>query len=528
MTTTSTSRPRKNYDTVPYPGHPYAQTHPAFLSVLAVLFGMTPPPVAQCRVLELGCGNGANLIPMGDQLPGSTFVGIDTARAQIAAGQATIAALGLGNITLRHQDIMDADFQGDTAPFDYVIAHGVYSWISAEVQERILALCREHLAPNGVAYLSYNTYPGWHMLTMVREMMRYHTWDCDDPVEQVAKALAFLDFMSASVPPEQQAYGNLLRVYGDFLKRKCAQDEAWGHAFVLHDELAEINTPLSFSQFVERAASHGLQYLAETDLPGMLLSNLPPQVAATLSTMAKHQPLVDTEQYLDFLRGRTFRETLLCRTTVRLDRALSPRRLASLFIASPTCPASSSPDLSSAASETFRLPSGEGIGLGHPLSKAAMVHLAAIWPRAISFPDLVAAARLRLELESSPYGAPTAPVGDTPRDEQILAANLLKMATCSTRLLKLSTHPPAIAPTLSHWNFPTARPLARLQSREQTWVTNLLHERVRLDERQRALLQHLDGTRDRAALLAALGAGWSLEDLEREVRWLEHRALLVG
>ncbi len=509
------------------PGHPYAQTLPAFLSALAVLFGMTPPPVARCRVLELGCGNGANLIPMSDQLPGSTFVGIDTAAHQIAAGQATIAALGLPNISLRHEDILD--FQGDTVPFDYLIAHGVYSWVSAEVQERILGLCREHLFPNGIAYISYNTYPGWHLLTMVREMMRSHTWDCDDPGEQVAKALAFLDFLGESVPPEQQAYGDLLRVYRDFLKRKREQDEVWGHAFILHDELAEINTPLYFSQFVERAASHGLHYLAETDLPGMLPMNLPPHTAATLGTLANN--LIDTEQYLDFLRGRTFRETLLCRATVRLDRSLTPRRLAALCIASPARPVSSSPDLSSTASETFQLPGGEGIGLGHPLSKAAMLHLADLWPRAVAFPDLVAAARLRLTRPPSSSAeaaaAATGEVSVSARDEQIVAANLLKMATYSTRLLRLSTHPPAIAPPLSHGSSPTARPLARLQAREQGWATSLLHERVRLDERQRVLLPYLDGTRDRAALLEALGEGWNLEDLEHQLRWLERSALLV-
>ena len=91
---------------------------------------------------------------------------------QIEQGQRQVSALGLANIELRHYNIADVD--ASWGKFDYIISHGIYSWVPAPVRERLLAICRENLAPNGIAYVSYNTLPGWHMRGMIRDMMIYH------------------------------------------------------------------------------------------------------------------------------------------------------------------------------------------------------------------------------------------------------------------------------------------------------------------------------------------------------------------
>jgi SAM-dependent methyltransferase len=171
------------YDAVPYPGYTYTQTHPDRLATIATLFGMTPAPVASCRVLELGCGDGGNLIPMAFSLPGSEFVGVDLAPSTIKVGADKAARLGLTNISLRPLDILDFDLS--FGEFDYIIAHGVYSWVPHEVREKVLAICRTHLAPQGVAYISYNAFPGGHIRQMMREMMQYHTRDILDPQERI-------------------------------------------------------------------------------------------------------------------------------------------------------------------------------------------------------------------------------------------------------------------------------------------------------------------------------------------------------
>ena len=173
------------YDAVRYPNHPHVQTHPDRLATLATLFGMSPAPVERCRVLELGAGDGDNLIPMAFGLPHSEFTGIDFAAGPVADGARVIERLGLGNIRLLAMDLMEVG--EDFGEFDYIIAHGLYSWAPAEVREHMLALCRRHLAPAGVAFISYNAYPGCHIRQMLREIMLYHTAGMEDPEESCGK-----------------------------------------------------------------------------------------------------------------------------------------------------------------------------------------------------------------------------------------------------------------------------------------------------------------------------------------------------
>src|SRR5262249_55523737 len=161
----------------------HAQTHPNRLAVIASLFGMTPAPVERCRVLELGCGNGSNVIPMAASLPESNFVGIDLAGEPVAEGNQMVSELGLQNIRLVHGSV--TTIGDDWGQFDYILAHGLFSWVPAEVRSCILRLCRERLAPEGVAFISYNALPGCHVRNMLREMMLFHTRNFQSPNERV-------------------------------------------------------------------------------------------------------------------------------------------------------------------------------------------------------------------------------------------------------------------------------------------------------------------------------------------------------
>ena len=134
------AEPEDSYDRVLYSSHPSRLTHPDNLATLAVLFGLSPAPVESCRVLELGCGNGANLIPMALTLPGSRFTGVDLAGTPIAAARTLTDELGLGNIAFHQRDIME--LESGFAEFDYIIAHGVYAWVPPQVRDRLLAVCR--------------------------------------------------------------------------------------------------------------------------------------------------------------------------------------------------------------------------------------------------------------------------------------------------------------------------------------------------------------------------------------------------
>jgi SAM-dependent methyltransferase len=233
--------PRTSYDEVPYDSKAFTETHPDRLATVATLFGMQPQKVEQCRVLELGCADGANLIPMAAGLPESTFVGIDLSSRQVGDGQAVIAQLGLKNIELRTASILNIN--ESEGVFDYIICHGVYSWVPPEVQEHILTICRQNLAPAGVAYVSYNTYPGWHVRRMVRDLLCYHARRSPDPLEQVRQARAFIEFLGQAVVVDPTStYSSTIRGAAEALRQRS-------DSYFLHEYLEEHNEPLYFHQF---------------------------------------------------------------------------------------------------------------------------------------------------------------------------------------------------------------------------------------------------------------------------------------
>jgi methyltransferase-like protein/2-polyprenyl-3-methyl-5-hydroxy-6-metoxy-1,4-benzoquinol methylase len=474
-----------SYDLIPYPNYSFRQTHPDRLAVVAALLGLEPPPIERCRVLELGCAAGSNLIPMAEELPHSTFVGIDLSQTQIDQGQKAIAELGLTNIELRRQSI--SDFEPGSETFDYILCHGVYSWVPPEVQEHILAISQHCLQPNGVAYVSYNTLPGWHMRGMIRDMMLYHGRRFLDPRQQIAQARSLLDFLVSSVDTQQNPYGQ-------FLRSELEKLHKLPDAYLFHDHLEEHNSPIFFYEFIERAAAHQLRYLADVELSTMVLQNFPDQVGQVLQRICND--LIQLEQYMDFLRNRTFRQTLLCHTKHTPNYRLEPGNLSPFFFASSLQPASPRPDLHSSIREEFRRPSGAFVFTASPIVKAALVVLGEAWPRFLSYEELCSQARAKLDGEAIPNPAIRA------EDKQQVGPSLLKFYTIAADLVEFRLRPLRV--TSQPGPKPRARPLALRQARSGQPATNLRHESVTLDDFGRQVLQRLDGQRTRQELVREL------------------------
>ncbi len=467
------------YDQLPYVSNPFAQTHPDRLATIATLLGMSPAPVERCRVLELGCSSGGNLMPMACALPGSEFVGVDLSQRQIETGQAVVEAVGLKNVSLKHQDLMDIG--PDFGQFDYIIAHGVFSWVPQPVQNKILEICRQNLAANGVAYISYNTYPGWRLHSTIRDMMLYHTRQTVEPARKITQARELLEFLGETILKDSNPHASFLHSYVHYTKERFLP--AGDDAYLFHNELAEVNEPLYFYQFVERAAAHGLRYLAEAQFQTMLLDNLPADVAAKLRQQVK--TTIELEQYMDFLRNRTFRQTLLCHQDVKLQGRLSPERLADFYVASPTVLEGQPAEFEAGAVVRFRGPKGETFATDHPLTQAAMLHLSQIWPQAVPFNQLVSLARARLNGR--------AVASDNLSDRQILGANLLKAYSRNEDLVEFHVYSPPFVKEVSQ--YPVASPMARFQAGQSAeTVTNLRHEIIRLEGLSYYLLPYLDGS----------------------------------
>ena len=126
--------PAIGYDAVPYPARAFPSSHPQHLATVATLLGLRPPSLEDCRVLELGCATGGNLVPMADDLASGRFVGLDLSHVQIEAARTAARKAGLKNVEFRCQDLLGfgapgAPGGGPAESFDYIIAHGLYSWV---------------------------------------------------------------------------------------------------------------------------------------------------------------------------------------------------------------------------------------------------------------------------------------------------------------------------------------------------------------------------------------------------------------
>lgn len=465
------------YQELAYPSAAFAQMHPERLATIATLFGMQPPALERCRVLELGCGSGASLAPFAYGLPQSSFLGIDLTPAAIGAAQARAAALELRNAEFRCADILDIGPSLGT--FDFILCHGVFSWVPAEVREKLLALCGELLSPNGVAYISYNTRPGGDLRVMLRDMMRYHI-PADGPLAgRLQQARALVEFL-AEAKSGNDNYQRLLQWQRERIERLP-------DALLYHDDLSQEHQPIYFHEFVTQAARHGLQFLGEADFYEMGEQRFPPAVREKLAMLGDR--FVVREQYMDFLCGRAFRQTLLCRAEQRLQRPIQPESLARLYFSSPAEPLSARPAIAGEGEEEFRAAENASVKTTHPLAKAIFVTLGEAWPGSLAFDDL----RVRIAKH----------LGEA--DPRALAEGLLQIYS-SGPIVTFSTQPYLGVTRLSER--PKLSPLARMQAETgRSVVTSLRHFSVDVrDPLFRRLLLLLEGTRDRAALADALSA----------------------
>lgn len=458
--------PLNPYDAVPYLTRPRNETHPDRLAAVGRLFGMSPAPIEHCRVLEIGCGDGSNIVPMAYALPGCEVTGVDLAPAPLEAGRRIAEELGLANLRLIAADLRDIG--PEYGAFDYVIAHGVYSWVPENVRDALLRVCAERLAPQGIAFISYNAYPGRHLRQMLREMMLHHTRIESSPEARVEQARSLLQAMAEGrlAPP---AWRPMLADEIRILLEKDA-------ASLWHDDLAEVNVPVYFHEFAAHAAGHGLQYLGDADTRLMF------DLRGAGDSIADP---IEREQHLDFLRCRRFRETLLCRQEIVLDRQPQAARMREFLF---TAPARRLPD---GEIEGFH---GVRIAPGHAALEAVTGALGDSYPLPLPFDDL------------APYA------GSTEDLEELLFA-----LVCSG-FASFHVYDFPCEETVS--GRPRASRLARRQEEQGPVVSSACHVPVELDEIGRRLLALLDGTRDHDALARALAASPGMPELDQIRRHL--------
>ncbi len=458
------------YNALPYPSTARKYSHPFYLRSAAALSGFSAPSTDNCRVLEIGCSDAGNIINMALTMPSAHFFGVDISSREIESGQASINAIGLRNITLKTMDIMELDkYHQD--PFDYIVAHGIFSWVPDFIRHKILEICRDMLSPTGVAFISYNTYPGFRLRESAHDIARYAARNSESLVESV-------DYVRKIINTTVRLNSAEHKHYASSLQRESAMMLEVPDSFVAHDILEVENRAFYFHEFTAKLASFGLEHFSDSTIDAYRILFPPEPMHNLLAHFANN--LYIREQQIDLLVGRQFRESLVCHAGVSGAPNIYPSIVESMYITSRL-----TIDKNFASSENeqiYKLKSG----------KSCLVERNSI----LSF---------ILELLQDSFPAPLSPAeicislkdkfpDITPKR---IAEELLECYRSMTDSIEfLADAFPASCPID---DFPFSSPVARFQVQNGLRVTSLYHETVEINPFQAMLLCMADGSRHKSS-----------------------------
>ncbi|MGB3816253.1 methyltransferase regulatory domain-containing protein [Achromobacter pulmonis] len=367
------------YDETPYISLPFSYTSPGHLRAVAHLYRLEAPALEQARVLELGCAAGGNLLPFALAHPGAQVVGIDLSPEQINAGRQVAEAVGARNLDLRAMSLTDITAAFGT--FDYIICHGVFSWVPPDVRDAILRVCRENLAPQGIAYVSYNTYPGWKAADVIRDAMILNSFGAQTPQEKIARAKDMLTLIESGL-----WHNNPLRTA---LQPAAQKLRGQTDHYLLHEYLEAINTPCYFLEFAAAAQQAGLAYVTDAEPQQTFPSTYGGTVALGLNGLSVNANREMREQYLDFAVGRQFRKSLLVHAERAGEILEQPQgdAFTTMHFAADLTPLPA-PAGAPAGQRQFRTAANTSITTQDPAMAALMEGLARTWPQSHSFDAL--------------------------------------------------------------------------------------------------------------------------------------------
>jgi SAM-dependent methyltransferase len=460
---------RASYDAMPYESFPHVRLQPARIAAAALWFGLSAASAAKARTLEIGCASGGHLIPLAAAWPQAQFLGVDLSSAQIAAGEERIERLGLANIALRAGSL--DEIGGADGIFDFIICHGVYSWIPEPLREDLLRVISERLAPDGVAAVSFNVLPGWRLFQIARDSLLLHAGLQKDARANAAKARELFEALSLE--------SNDSHSYGRFWRDEARRMAAGGDAYITHEIFEDHNAPLTFSDFCRALDRHSLAYLSECNVSANSEASIAAAGAAKIRALSRGDDRT-REQYIDIFSGRAFREALVVHAAraSRIERGIPRERLGAFHFVAPLSLKLRPP---TADDQVWRAGDGnEGIAVEDAAAAEAIGRLIARLPRSSRLEDLAPAATtepaVRLRIADA-LGRLVAFGHCAVSTESVL---------CATRLA----------------DRPRAWRLAANDAVVGDATASLRHASVRLEALQRLFLPLLDGTRTRDDLLA--------------------------
>jgi methyltransferase-like protein/2-polyprenyl-3-methyl-5-hydroxy-6-metoxy-1,4-benzoquinol methylase len=484
MSQPKTNEVASSYDSLPYISYPFDYTRPENLRSIAMIFGLTPPKVENARVLEIGCAAGMGLIPFAINYPKSTCVGIDISNVEIEHGKETLRDLGMKNVELKNLSI--TDITEKDGKFDYIICHGVYSWVHDEIKDQILSVCKNNLSKDGVAFVSYNTFPGWNMSNTIRDMMQYHASTVQDSRDKIVQAQAFLGFVRESVANTNTPFAQFLAQEANFISSQQP-------SYIYHEYIEGDNHPTYFYQFANLLKAKKLKYVCDTHIASMFSGNLAPKAAETISQIPD---IIRSEQYIDFINNRRFRSSILCHEDQKINYNINPDILDHFYLIMNVKPYEGkiAEKITDSSPDKFYLNDNKELTLTtvdqdvkailhtfaeigkYPITIDELIKLAG---KKFNFPDYKAIkAKVKLEMV------------------RVLFNGYLKITASKPKYInKISERPKASA---------LARYQATKSSGNKLWVANQISEVVNINPLEKHLIMHMDGTNNKQDLLNKL------------------------
>jgi SAM-dependent methyltransferase len=458
------------YEQLPFKSKADRTKHPDRIATIAYLYGLVSPPLERCRFLDFGCGTGSDCLALALELPGARVIGYDPVEGPMEQSRFVAGLVGVENLKLVAGELPPTEEQ-----FDYIVSHGVVSWVGADESRRIIRTIAELLAPEGLACISFNALPGWNYRSPIRELLRCYDRPAADANTRVKNAREILRGFRRYLPEESSS--------GIVLHRELKRLATESDAYLFHEFLSAESTPYLLSELVAIAQSYGLRYVGDAspyrlmrerlEYLGVSGGVLP--VPASVGTSAVAQ-----EQFMDMLFGMSFRSAIFCRDDRDVFPLVDRERFASCSFACSLKPLESefAVEPSSGRRGWMDLRGRRYVTKTDEESQFLSV-VACAWPAYVSGRDVLA----QISGGSRALG---------PMLHELFISEILDV----------SRTPPLIAQEVSER--PVGHPLARFEAQQGSLVTTYRHESVELGELECLVLTLLDGTISEANLVERL------------------------
>jgi len=449
------------------------------------------------KILEIGCGDGIRLLAAAEQNPNNVYVGISDCSDAIHKGQHLLEELSSKNISL-YDISLESFLEANSILFDLIIVNNVYSWVDQTSQIILLNILDKYLSANGLAFIDYNTMPGWHMQNALRGMIQHHVQSYADKQEKIKQAKSFIRFLKDNSTSGKEEK--------DLLIYEITAVERLSDTILYREFISEHNWPVYFSNMVGRLNSFNLAYIADYDLKTMSSQDMPKDAQDALLLSPN---LVESEQYMDFFRNRRGRKSIVCRADAAISSqsGLDPTKLYDMYLSANNLLISNNVnDLCNSEPLNLNIGGEFSLTVTDPLVKVALKMLSDHSPGQLSFNNLLTSSAECLNIAGCG--------GKIEEQKEILAYQLLLLFSCLTaRTIEVAANKRNIASYVHH--SPKASKLARFMASSSGPIINLNLCAVDLDDNERLILGLLDGSLSYSEIVDAFGGYFGGESVDK-------------